>query len=64
VGAVCRLARLKSVTLLWHVERMFDLEVLAAVDPHADDAALIEQIAASHLAASAPTAQRQPTAAR
>jgi hypothetical protein len=43
---------------------MFDLEVLAAAHPHADEAALIEQIAASHLAANAPTAKRQPTAAR
>lgn len=28
-----------------NVEHMFDLDVLAAVDPHADEAALIEQIA-------------------
>ena len=27
------------------VECMFDLEALAAVDPHADEAALIERIA-------------------
>jgi hypothetical protein len=45
VGAIGRLARLNLSEPSLIVECMFDLGELAAVDPHADEAALIEQIA-------------------
>ena len=45
------------------IEYMFDLEALAAVDPHADEAALIEQIAWLERVKSAAAAGQSPRGA-
>lgn len=44
MGAIGRLSGLRLSEASCSVARMFDLAGLAAVDPHADEAALVEHI--------------------
>lgn len=63
MGAICRLAPLNLSSASYTLEHMFDIRVLAAVDPCADEAALIGRISWLETVKSAAAAGQAPASA-